>query len=1075
MTRVETKIVRKTIKMNALALAAAQFALLCGNAAHAQTDTTKSDQATVDGVTTTVVVTGQRKQLETAAQIKRDAEQIVDSVVADEAGKLPDKSITEVLQRVVGVTMDRNTSRTRTNAASNPLSFNVEGSGVQVRGLSWGSSTLNGRESFSAGWPGRELSWGDVPPELMAAVDVYKNPSSELIEGGISGQINLRTRLPFDTKGKSGALTIADNYSALGKKKSPAFSGLYSNRWKTDMGEFGALVDVSYGKSTFRADGYSMGTFYPLTKPQPGQTVWVPTGTSWSTNEGESERAGLYGALQWKKSGHESSLTYFDSGFRSKSTNANINIGADDGNLRLTPYDLVVTNGQYDANGVLQKGHLTYPGGLGANRYVTGGLSVGTQNGFDDAAGRTREMAWNYKWTMNESWTFQSDLQWVHSTNHGEGGMIGMGSFVPSMDVDMTTQPRPTVSFDAAARAALADPNNYYYNFIQPYKTKAKGDLYAWKGDVKYSFDHPVLRDLRFGVRLTKRSASHQIAVGNTWTSIANPWEVEQSSTPGQQPSPADFNAGGGWRSRGSFGYLSDPRYAAIGQVQVNQFPNFFNGRMAAPPAIVTATPAMVANYPAQYQALMGVVRLQCQDGNALRNTNNDCSTAGTNWKPLLFTNDPAALDPQNPLQGAASTHSETSQALYGTLRFGFDDLRFPVEGNAGVRVVRSSTKANGYTVFNPTYSANTDPSVPRFGQITEPLNVSASHVDVIPSLNLKMMLTDKLQSRLALSQGVYRPGFDQLQEYIQLKQDVQTTNGKTSAVIYSGQNSGNAKLKPLKANNVDLSLEWYPQNGQSLTAVLFYKKVKDIIMSDTYDRTVNDLAGSPQVFHITGPANAAKLWLGGLELAGSTYLDKIPGLQGLPDWAKGFGVNANWTYLTGKQDLYHPYTLPYCPAASSNAGPLQNLYGCDLNGLPFKDLPVPYMSKHAFNLALMYDRGPLSMRLAYSWRSRTLQATNAFGANGNDATSADPVRIAANNGVAPKDVGWGLPVWQEAVGQWDGSVNYNFTDNLWANASVSNITQTVTKQTNQQFIGNMGRSWYDPGRSFRFSMGYHF
>jgi TonB-dependent receptor len=321
----------------------------------------------------------------------------------------------------------------------------------------------------------------------------------------------------------------------------------------------------------------------------------------------------------------------------------------------------------------------------------------------------------------------------------------------------------------------------------------------------------------------------------------------------------------------------------------------------------------------------------------------------------------------------------------------------------------------------------------------------------------------------------VYRPGFNQLQEYIQLKQDVQTTNGKTTAVIYSGQNSGNAKLKPLKANNVDLSLEWYPQNGQSLTAVLFYKKVKDIIMTDTYDRTVNDLAGNPQVFHISGPANAAKLWLGGLELAGSTYLDKIPGLAGLPDWAKGFGVNANWTYLTGKQELYHPYTLPYCPAASSNTGPLQNLYGCDLNGLPFKDLPVPYMSKHAFNLQLMYDRGPLSMRLAYSWRSRTLQATNAFGAGGNDATSADPVRIAANNGVAPKDVAWGLPVWQEAVGQWDGSVNYNFTDNLWANASVSNITQTVTKQTNQQFIGTMGRSWYDPGRSFRFQMGYHF
>ena len=112
MRRNGTMIKRKPLKMTALSLAAAQVALMWAGSAQAQ------GSAGGDAVQT-VVVTGQRGQVETAQRLKQEAEQIVDSVVADEAGKLPDKSITEVLQRVVGVTMDRNRSRTGANMAAN--------------------------------------------------------------------------------------------------------------------------------------------------------------------------------------------------------------------------------------------------------------------------------------------------------------------------------------------------------------------------------------------------------------------------------------------------------------------------------------------------------------------------------------------------------------------------------------------------------------------------------------------------------------------------------------------------------------------------------------------------------------------------------------------------------------------------------------------------------------------------------------------------------------------------------------------------------------------------------------------
>ena len=135
--------------------AVVQLALLsAGSVALAQAQTQEADKDKTADAPQTIVVKGQRAALQSAQKNKQNADEIVDSVVAEEAGKLPDKSITEVLQRVVGVTVQRLRS---TN--NDPKHFS-EGSDdrINVRGLSWGSSTLNGREIFSAGWPERDLS-----------------------------------------------------------------------------------------------------------------------------------------------------------------------------------------------------------------------------------------------------------------------------------------------------------------------------------------------------------------------------------------------------------------------------------------------------------------------------------------------------------------------------------------------------------------------------------------------------------------------------------------------------------------------------------------------------------------------------------------------------------------------------------------------------------------------------------------------------------------------------------------------------------------------------------------------------
>ncbi|MEO7494202.1 MAG: TonB-dependent receptor [Massilia sp.] len=1027
------------MKKTTLSIAVAQAVLICGHA-FAQTAAPAKEADAVQ----TIIVTGQRAAMQSAQKLKQNAEEIIDGVVAEEAGKLPDRSITEVLQRVVGVTIDRNRSR------GDPEHFSVEGSGISVRGLTWGSSTLNGRESFSAGWPGRELSWGDVPPELMSAVIVHKNPPAQLIEGGVSGQVDLRTALPFDYKSEKLALSASGNFTELGNSKSPAVSGLYSKRWDSDFGQWGALIDLSANRSKFRNDTVQLDAYFPHQASATSPVFWSPKSASWRSNNGTSDRVGIYGALQWKNKSMESALTFFQSQYTTHDEEHALFTGIED------TYKVVLKNPVYDSNNVLQSATYTYPiGGNGANNFAAGGLGYSSNTGWSDGHSKSREIAWNAKWNINQSWSVQNDLQWVHATNDNVGANVSLNTFVPSMNVDLTTNPA-RITFDDAARTFLSDPAHYYLDHQMPQLGKADANLYAWKTDVKFKFDHDVLRDLTFGVRLTKRDSAKLTSSGTGWWSLAQPWNVRTTSTPGKLPSATDPQ---GWQGRGSFGYLSDPRYAALVPTTTADFSNFFNGKVDVPAGLVMPSMAYVKDMNS-FAANNQILALQCADGNKLYGLTNDCTTLAAGWKPEGF--DDAS---KNRLQ------DEKTRAAYAALRFGFEEWRFPLEGNVGVRVVHTDGVSHGYTVFKPSYSSTTPPSVPRFAPIDSPIDNSNSYVNVLPSLNLKLELSHELQVRFAFAKSMYRPSFADLGEYITLTQDVPNATAGQQNVNYTGNNTGNVKLKPIRSDNFDLSLEWNPGNGASLTAAVFHKKVRDIILKSAFNVTYKDIAGNDQDFVVTQPDNVAKGSVTGLELAGQTYFDHVPMFKGwLPEWAKGFGITANYTYLKSKQELYHPFNLKYCPANGSFNNSALNNFGCDTNGLPFNSMPLQYLSPNAYNLTFLYDKGPLSARLAYSWRSRFLQGLATNGTNGTDGTSADPTRPFGTH-----DVAWGLPTWQEATGQLDFGVDYKITDRLSTSFSASNLTDTVIKQSQQQTIGFTTRAWFEPGRSYRLAMRYSY
>lgn len=216
-----------------------------------------------------VVVIGFRDALETAQAIKRDADTHVDSITATDIGAFPDKSVAEALQRVPGIT----TSRLQSSDDSNH--FSAEPATVLIRGLTFVRTEVNGRDTFSAdGYRG--LNFNDISPELMQGIDTYKNQTAEMIEGGIAGIVNLRTRLPFDGKGQDIALTGRANYGDRSDKPTYEASGLYSNIWETDVGRFGAMVNGAYSHITTRTEAVNMHRISTFCSDYAGTSTTLP-------------------------------------------------------------------------------------------------------------------------------------------------------------------------------------------------------------------------------------------------------------------------------------------------------------------------------------------------------------------------------------------------------------------------------------------------------------------------------------------------------------------------------------------------------------------------------------------------------------------------------------------------------------------------------------------------------------------------------------------------------------------------------------------------------------------------------
>jgi TonB-dependent receptor len=209
-----------------------------------------------------------------------------------------------------------------------------------------------------------------------------------------------------------------------------------------------------------------------------------------------------------------------------------------------------------------------------------------------------------------------------------------------------------------------------------------------------------------------------------------------------------------------------------------------------------------------------------------------------------------------------------------------------------GVRWVR--TKTDSKTAIDRIVSiVDPTPSIPTSSpdvtySAAEPFQQSGSYSKFLPSLNAGFWVTPEQVIRVGLSKVLARPSLNQL---------APTRTDQTLSRIFEVLYDGSADLKPIEANQADLSYEWYLTDKSYVSAAVFYKDIKNFItyaLDENVDIGVTGLIGGatvpvPILYGVIHPINGDKAKVGGLELGGQYFLDN------------GFGFRASYTYTDTK------------------------------------------------------------------------------------------------------------------------------------------------------------------------------
>lgn len=811
-----------------------------------------------------IVVTGIRRSLQSAQNIKRNSEQIVDAIVAEDIGKLPDVTASAAVARIPGVQVTRSAA---------------EAADVQVRGLPDLSTTYNSREIFTS--IGRFVAVQDFPAGSVAALEVFKSSTANLIEGGLGGQVNVRGRRPFDFKG----FELSGSLNAVKFEQSGNWDWngniLVSNRWSVgDGGEIGVLINAAITNIDF-LDSTRENDLWVSPRPAVGDrpAFIAPNGSGIFYGSGDRRRPSINGAIQYRV--NERLQFYADGLFQGYR-------GRDFDYWQFIPNfgDAVLTDVEFDDDGNPIKYRVTgtgRPDGFQrfrkarTNTYQIGGgviyepsvdLKLTGDIAYTDSVFRNHEVNIDYDFASNPD-------RIVYVDRPGNPG----GASVEYIDFDTT------------------DPDNYTYRGLFQFRLVEKGSDVQARADLEWETGSTNVPRLMVGIRHNNRKASR--------------------------------NQGGLYRPAGIRPPLSDLPID-LGKVGCGfEYDNYQRDRCFVGPS-------------------WDDVFDNLDELRAFATSNNP---GGGPLGDVEF----------NPLDFYRA--KEKALAGYAQLRYEFD-AGIPIDGNIGVRVVR--TKNN---LLGNQRDAATD--------VISPINRTNSYTDVLPNASVRFGLRNDLQARLAYTETRTRPNFNDLSPSVTIfpPSGACTSEGPDSPACFQDANGGNPDLRPINSKNYDATLEYYFARQGSVTFALFRRDIRDFVF-----RSRETIEGDPYPIRLDAPFNSGKARIKGFEAAVTTFFD----YDWLPEWARGFGAQANYTYIDA-------WTL-LAPGMQDRLPGHQKF---------------PGVSKHAYNIVGMYERNNITARLAYNWRSKFV------------------MRYEDTN------FGYLAPLYQDDLGQLDFSASYTPIENL--------------------------------------------
>jgi len=881
-------------------------------------DTDDDNSETIDEIT----VTGVRGSLMSSQLLKQNSDVFVDAVTAEDIGALPDRSVTEVMQRIPGVSISRFAGE------DDPDHFSAEGSGTIIRGLTFVRSELNGRDVFTAD-SGQALGFSNVSPELMQSVQVFKTQSADMIEGGIGGSVNLVTRKPFDNEGAYFGFSAESNYSDLREEWTPGVSGLASGRWVLGGGsEFGALLSVAYSDLQGRSDGTLVADWLDR-----GNGEYVPAGAGIRSSAYDRERTGIAGALQWANADEtvEATFQFFNSTYDNSWGENAIEPSIDD-SPGIVPRS--GTSFTFDNNGLFESGIISQSVGWRSNE------ATHPLNGVRQLAllreqaneSTTDDYALDLDWQISDRWHGSFGVQRVESDVRVDDYTIH-GAFFADVALDMRNS-IPQVEYlipeDAGNQADyFSDPQTYYLRSIMDHIEDNQGEETAVRADFELDFSGDSFVDsVQFGARFAEREQKVRFTVynwGNVSATWNQPWLYSNPNNPGL------------------FSGHSFDNYMRGDAPGISGVP-FYNGAM---------TPG------------------------ALRDLASLSGVAG--WVPVADRGGAVAGTPFLPTE-VYNTAQDTTAAY---VRFNFSTETaggITIDGNFGLRYVETDQATDGFINYpsfsnflgsSPDLADRCTPAVPG-GDVPGFCDVDPAtqasfiawadgsgssladthdYSNVLPSLNVKIGLDDEKLIRFGASKAISRPDFGLLKSFYAVNGF--SDDPVTGAWLGPQALTSNVQLEPIESTQFDLSFEWYFDEVGSLTVTGFHKTLENYIVPSNFTRAFEN-NGETWNINTQGVANSAEDGkVKGVEIAYQQTFDMLPGFM------QYFGVQTNYTYLSANG-------LPIeQPKSNEPTGGQTDPTTIDVSGLT-----LPGLSEDTFNFTAFWENDTVSARLAYNYRS---------------------------------------------------------------------------------------------------------